>query len=193
MIQHYQTYTITIAAGAQYRLEYWARFLTLLSLSSGSAVDVLIGGGRKASLDKGVSIELPEKEVFSYLIFYNDTEAAITLKIGLSMGRVYDNRVVVSGTIPVNPAGDIIETPAAIAAVAATPGYIEADSDQWEIIIQNTGNYDLYIGDEYVDESTKRGILLQPGDNLILATSARVYYEASGGNTTISYLRNKAS
>lgn len=95
----FDTYDIIIPANSIYPLASYNRFITLLENDQTADLRVRIGqGGAKARLKKGLSVELPQDEMFSSLLFENTTGVPMAITIALSSGRVYDNRFNVSGS-----------------------------------------------------------------------------------------------
>lgn len=95
----FDTFDIIVPANSIYPLASYNRFVTLLENDQNADVRVRIGqGGAMARLKKGLSVELPQDEMFSTLLFENTTGVPMALTIALSCGRVYDNRFNISGS-----------------------------------------------------------------------------------------------
>lgn len=106
MKEFFDTIDFTIAAGAQRRIERFSNFVTVLESTSSDFLQVGLGQQYRGKLVKGISIEMPKDEVFTHVMFYNPTASAMTVRVAFSEGRIYDNRVVLSGTLPVELLGD---------------------------------------------------------------------------------------
>jgi len=99
MKSFFDTYDIIIPANGTRGIASYNRFVTLLENDQNADVLVRIGtGGARAKLKKGLSVELPEGEMFNGLHFRNPTGVPMALTVALSSGRVYDNRFNVSGS-----------------------------------------------------------------------------------------------
>jgi len=184
----YQYYQPTIAAGQILRVNAYSNFITLLDNSGSSDILISISGQSFQQLPKGISIGLPQGDNFKYLDFKNTSGASVQIKFSISSGRIFDNRVVISDAIAVNPTSDTIETPAAITVPTTAPGspQIAADTTRREIIIQNTGSNPLWVGDSAVDGASNRGVQIFSGESIILSTTAAIYLRATGASTTAS-------
>ena len=146
---------------------------------------------KEQDLPKGLSVELAAGEsAFTRLRFRNPTGGAITLKFSISAGRVYDNRVTISGELNVDPSTDTIETPAKVTATAVAAAVnIPSDGDQREIIIENHSANIVWLGDNAVDGAATRGIRLYPNTKIVLSTSAAIYLHAPAGASDLTYMR----
>lgn len=102
MKNYFDNHDLTIAAGKSSTIYGYNNFITLLECSESGGVRVGIGQHATGKLLKGLSVELPQGESFDYLTFYNDTANTMTLTVMLSIGRVYDNRLVLTGTDPLS-------------------------------------------------------------------------------------------
>ena len=99
------------------------------------------------------------------------------------------NRVVISGDLSVTDISDGISTPAKVdVATGSAQSLIAANTNRKEIIVQNTGVYELWVGDANIDPPTNRGIKIVANDSITLATTAQLYGEAVTGATIASLL-----
>lgn len=262
----YQQITLFIAANSNRRLAAYARFFAVLENSSSTNIKVRIGDQPITEISEGIAVELPDAApAFRHLDFFNPTGTDITIIVALSNGRIYDARLVLSGTIDVNNSTDIIESENAVTAlkvynidnaaavdkggglvgvpvtgqpfstgetvvISGTTNYngsftvdasssanevvitatynaetftaaeeiyairsIAGDSDQREIILQNTGIYTVWFGDANINAASKKGCRFSAGDSVTLSTSAAIYFQAESGNSSISINRLKQS
>ncbi len=188
----FDSYRFAVPAGGTYRLNNYSSFITLLSNDSLTAVRVGIDGFAAARMLTGLSIELPQGEKFRYLEFRNESAAIMNIEVALSSGRIYDSRLVLSGVVNVTDTANQVETPAAIAVPNANANpptnavNLAADADNKQVILQNNGLFDVWAGDATVNPATNRGSKIEPGDSLILPTSAQIFFVGNGGASTIS-------
>lgn len=189
MKNFYRYFERTITNGSTALLSVYGRFLTLLNNTSSTDILISISNQQYEQLPQGLSVELPPENVFTEIKFQNTSGATITIKFCISNGRVYDNRVVISGDLSVTDISDGISTPAKVdVATGSAQSLIAVNTNRKEIIIQNTGDFDLWIGDANIDPPTNRGIHLVSNDSITLATTAQIYGEAVTGATIASLL-----
>lgn len=110
----YQFYNPSITAGATRPYSVYGRFITLLSNTSLTPILVSLDAQPMQPMPFGISIELPDNEVFHNIKFKNDTLATVKIEFCTSAGRIYDNRVNLSGDIDVTDISDILFSPPAI-------------------------------------------------------------------------------
>lgn len=113
----YQYYAPSLTDGQILPVHAYGRFLTLLSNTSSTPIKISIGDTPFQNLPFGLSVELPPANNFTILRFQNDSGATVTIEFCISAGRIYDNRVNLSGDIDVTDISDILQTPAAITAL----------------------------------------------------------------------------
>ncbi len=184
--------SITIAAGVIRMVHCHARMLRIWECSA-NYIAVSFDGQPYSDLVAGAGYDFRDGEYFSKVEFHNTGGAAVTLTYTLAQGRVYDDRVVIAGTVVTNPAGDTINTPAAIT-VTATAVSIAANTGRREIILQNNGTENIWIGDANVDGNNSRGIKIAPDMIVAVPTEAAVYHRCETGKTsTLSILENDRS
>jgi len=184
----YKYFSVTIPAGEIRRVDVYSRFLTILNNSAASDPLVSIGGQSYERIPQGISIELPDDENFTYLEFYNDSAATLTITFAVSAGRIYDARFVASAILSVNATSNVLSTPAAIAVTTSAPASpaIAADSTRRAVMLQNNGSYPVWAGDSNVDGANNRGLCISPGEALTLESEAEIYLRSTGGASTIS-------
>lgn len=181
--------TITIVAGGFQDVFIYGRVLTIFEATA-TAINIALDGEPISAWREGQGIELGEDVWFKQIRFENTGGAASTIQYAVSNHRIVDNRAVVSGELEVDAAGNSVVTPAGIA-VSDVAAAIAANTSRREIVLQNNGANDIWIGDANVDAATSRGIKLQPGDVLILATASVLYHRCAAGlASTLSILEN---
>lgn len=193
MINFYQFFSITIAAGEVYHINSYSHFITLLSSTGVQSIMISIGGQAMQELPAGLSVELPQDQNFTFLEFKNNELVPVTITFSLSSGAVQDNRNIITGIIAVNPSGNTFVTPAAIAVAVGAPGAVSiaANPGRREVIIQNNGANPIWAGDANVDGTSNRGILIEIGATVVLSTEAAIYLRSTGGASTASYAEIK--
>jgi len=98
MRSFFDTYDLIIPANGIKLLTSYNSFVTLLENDQTADVLIRIGtGGATAKLKKGLSVELPQDETYDRLLFRNPTGVPMAITVALSCGRVYDNRLMLSG------------------------------------------------------------------------------------------------
>jgi len=188
--QVYQYFKRTIAAGEVIRINAYGNFLTLLNSTGAEDILISISGQSFQEMPQGLSLELPQGDSFVYLEFRNSEAGPVTIKFSLSNGKIFDNRVTISGTLDVTETTNAINTPAAVAVEVAVPGAatIAANANRREILIQNNGANPIWVGDANVDGANNRGIKIDIGGSIILASEAALYLRSTVGASTASYM-----
>lgn len=186
----YRHFTRTIADGVTINVNVYGRFITLLSNTSSTDILVSIDNDQYERLPQGISVELSEKEFFTELFFRNDSGASVTIKFCVSAGKIYDNRVVISGDLSVTDISDGISTPAVIDLNAGNSytATIAVNANRKEVIIQNCGSYDIWAGDANVDPSNDRGIKIIANDNITIACTALITLKSNSQTTKASIM-----
>ncbi|OHB60886.1 MAG: hypothetical protein A2167_05455 [Planctomycetes bacterium RBG_13_46_10] len=193
----FEPMTLTIPAGSLRQVPFQANFVTLLENNLSTNPQVGIGQAYRGTLKKGISVELPEGEHFTYIQIYNPAASDMTIEIAFSIGRIIDNRLVLEGTIDVNDTAASLVSPVPITLNAGNSysGSIPANVDRKSLLISvvTPGNDNVAFGDENVDVGTGRGLLRNGYENsgvltpLELKTSGIVYMEAEG-DAVVSYV-----
>jgi len=112
--QNYASMRITMAAGRQQMIAMFGKFLTILANNLSTNPEISIDGDPFYEIPQGVSIEVQQ---YSKIEFKNPSASSMTLWLAMSAGKIWDNRAVFTGTIPIEDITDAIETPAAIIAL----------------------------------------------------------------------------
>lgn len=194
----YQRFTYTIAAGADITINALGRFVTILGNSSTTDPHMSIGGQVESQIPAGISVDLAQdnadpKDNFYYsLRFRNSGVAIMTLDLAISSGRIQDNRVVISSTsvLPVNATPDTNTTPAPAAVTDVAAVAVAANGSTREVLLQNNGANDIWVGDANIDPATLRGYKIEPKSGLLIGTAGAIYARCAAGLTsTLSIFR----
>ena len=176
-------FSFTIANGAIETIEYAHQFFRILSLSNSSGVTLRFGktGLETDVIGAGLGYELDVPCTASQII--NRSGGAITITVVVSMARIYDDRLNVSGNIQVvNAAGtelavDISGSTASFGqqvVTGAADQIVASLATRKNIIMTNHGPADCYIGDTNAVLTTT-GILMASGASLSLDYSGDVW------------------
>ncbi len=172
-LSYFKTYEFIVLANNIYVLSHYANFLALLENDQATDVRVQIGDGfAVADMPKGLSVELPRDKKFKSLTFENTTGTDMVIKVALSIGRVFDNRLVLtSSSVFAEILGELqgdqaFETIGAEKTVGVAAGEIlNTNATRKGCIVQskssNTGI--IYIGFDSTVTSTLWLAELQPG------------------------------
>ena len=88
----YQYFKRAVAAGETARISVWGNYLTLLSTTGASNIQLSINGQPMQEIPQGLSVKLPGQENFKYIELYNSEAAAVTIELSLSSGEIGDAR-----------------------------------------------------------------------------------------------------
>lgn len=173
----YRDYQRTIAAGETIEINVFGRFLTLLENDGTNDALVSIAGQGEERFPAGVSVELPvengREEFFGLLRIRNDNAGAIIIRLATSAGKIFDNRLLLSGSV----FADILNQlqgdsdfvgygQVAISSTVATQ-IVAAATTRKSVIIQNlpTNTGVMYIGYDNTVTATKNIVTLAPGQS----------------------------
>ena len=188
MKQVYAYFEMQLQAGEYRETAVFGNFLNMLGNSGSKNVLVAIDGQPEQQLPQAISMDLPDTQNYTMIGFRNPNAGAVTIQFSCSNGRVYDNRIVLSGSLSVNLTPDNFTTPASIAVATTAPGAaaVAASSSNREVWIQNNGGNDIWWGDANVDGANNRGIKIKPGDCPIISTAAAIYLRSTVGASVAS-------
>jgi hypothetical protein len=188
MKQIYSYFSMILAAGEYRETAVYGNFINMLGNSGATNIRISIDGQPEQELPQGISMDLPDSNTFTMIAFHNTSVAAVTITFSISNGRVFDNRIVLSGSLSVNLTPDGFSTPAAVAVAVAAPGApaVAASASNREVWIQNNGGNDIWYGDANVDGANNRGIKLKPDEMAIVSTSAAIYLRSTVGASVAS-------
>lgn len=183
-------YTITLAGDEIRPFDYNFNFFRFLTLSGADAANLSFRFGDSGAdsdvIGAGVGYELPY--VTNRITFKNKSASPITFTFIIAIGRIYDDRLSVSGVITTTEATPTIIDSQADQSIPNTTAtqFLAANSSRKEAIIQNpiANLASFRIGDSGV--SATNGILLPPGGTLVLNTTAALFaYHAAGSAQSI--------
>lgn len=176
----YKEFSYEIPSGASQLVDYDHHSFRVLSLTSGASLSVQFeGGGKTSFIGAGVGLEHVDGEgrpiAYRKARLYNDGGTSLNVTVGLSIGKIQDNRFTTSGTITtqeskgatIQDTADVTlnngsETLLLAAFSSRRVAYIVADpANTVNIRIGKTGT----VG-------AARGALLQPGQTMTISGSA---------------------
>lgn len=185
----YQHREVTLANGDRLTVYTDAKFFRILE-NSGDDIKIQLNDEPESKIKKGMSINLDIDVDLTRLILINDTGASVTIEYTLSNFPVTDDRLNVAGSIDTNPAGNTLTSPAAAAVTDAAAVAVAADSTVKEVILQNNGANDIWVGDSNVAPASNRGYKIEPGASVVLTCSAAIYARCAAGlSSTLSILK----
>jgi len=181
----YQYFAYAIDANSVKRIDVSGNFIFLLS-NTGAAgtLKISINGQGFEYLPVGTILNTEE---FTYLEFYNTDSGSVTMAVQIGNGDVKSSVLALTGTITTTAASATVTTPAALtvttvaAAVSYTPNALAI-----EIHLYNNSANVIWYGDSSVDGSATRGTPINPGEKVVVATHAKLYFHAVGGSSVLS-------
>lgn len=187
MLPIYSVYTLTLSPNERRPYDVSGTFFRLFYNSSATDILVEVDDNSQQPISQGRWFESINGEKFNRLAFTNQTGATITIRFGISVGgRIGDDSLTISSTLAVNGVPNTLTTPAAVSVSTSASVALAADSDTREVVIQNVGTVDVWIGDSSVNPSTNRGTKLVPDAMIILSVSADIYARVSSGTGTLT-------
>lgn len=189
----YQHFSVNnLPSGSIHKEGVLGNFLLLLSYTGTDSIYVSFGGETFQVLPKGIAVELPEDEKFLDLRFKQLSGAAQSFDFVITSGKVFDSRLVLQGSLDVNISANSNESPEEASITDTASIAVAADSTCREVILQNNGSNDCWIGDSNVDGSSRRGYKLESGSSVIITSGGAIYARClSGLTTTLSIFKTK--
>lgn len=195
----FRNYTRAIAAGATEEINVYGRFLTLLEWDGALDPQISIGGQTAEDFPSGVAIELPAidglDEFFGKLRITNPNATTQSIRIATSAGRIFDNRLQLSGTVFDNILtelrGDSVpESYGLVNATVAAALIVPANANRRSALIQNlpTNSYVKYVGFDNTVSAAKFVAMITPGQ--IFSTDdyrGDLYLASATGAENVSY------
>jgi len=183
---YYQDHNIVIGIGDIAKVNVAGRYLVILDNSSSTDPQIQIGEDQSfQSIPAGISIALPTEDDFTVLQVKNVSGVSQTIRMATAFGKIFDSRFVASATIDVKNASNLVTTLTDIGVTATATSFISADSNVREIIVQNLGANNIYLGGSTLNcNSTLQGTKIQAGDILILSVDGAMYAQCKTGLTS---------
>lgn len=165
--------TYTIQAGQE--ITIWSRGEFVRCLESTADIKISFNSGSKVIFGGGLSRNTRRGQIYENFQLYNDTLSDVTVTIVYGYGNVSDQRL--SVTAPLNIASpSTLNTPPHVSVAGLSTGLlIAANSTRKEALLRNplTNTHNFIVGD--VNATSGRGFTLQPGEGIILTSTAAVY------------------
>jgi hypothetical protein len=182
----YREFTFSVAVSGAETIFFAHRYFRVMTISGTASIRFGASGSKTSFIGAGVGIELDSPT--DRVTIFNEGGGILTLTVALSMGRISDDRLNVSGTVSTQETKAATLTSTADVALAAASTIIKAaNTTRRAIIITNTHAANaVRIGE--VSVAAARGAYLAPGASISLDTTAAVYgYDASAA-VTVSVL-----
>lgn len=182
----YSDYRLTIAIGDSVVVHAVGRYVTCLEAN----IDFAIGIGSDALqfMAQGLTVEMAPGETFDKIMLDNTGGASpLVVRVGIGTGNLRDQRLSLTGSIDVSK-GDAFSTVADVLLTAAVATVIRAaDTARREIIVTNLSANAAVVRIGDVNVAAARGTPIEPGESLILDTTAAVYgYSVPGESVAVS-------
>lgn len=192
-----QSGKITLQPNQRKRVPFRGSYLAIFTNNTTRDVIVSIDSGISNSVKAGTGYptvrlsadrETYEPSIYSYVDFINPADVPMTVEYVLSLGELNDTRSVVQGYLQMDLSAPMINTPAArvVSADPTLKTIINANALVKERIVQNTGLYPVWWGDDNVDPATGRGGVIYPQGVATINCWGLIYFQAEGGDSRIS-------
>jgi len=187
----YREFTYVIPASGQQEILYAHSYFRIMSLSAAGSVAVRWGqsGSQSSVIGSGIGIELPE--AVDRVTLINLGGADVTITVALSMGRVSDDRLNVSGTLStsvISPTTAVDTADVAVLTLATTL-VAATNANTQQVIISNLAANGTSIRVGTVSAGAARGVEIQSGATIVLDCSANIYvYNPSAATINIGVL-----
>ncbi len=186
----YKQFPLTIAANATERIQYDYNFFRVLSASANTfAVRFGQSGAESDVIGAGVGYELPE--VVRDVFIRNLSGSSITLTVAMAIGKIYDDRLNVSGNInavTVTPTTLVSAADASVAATTTTQ-VVTSDANNKSVAISNlvANATKIRVGDS--STGAAQGAEVPIGGTFVVDNTADIYvYNPSGSTINVGLL-----
>ena len=170
----YQEFVYTIPAGQYQRVNYVTDNFVLLETSVNNSLEVNFGGAmNQTNFSTGIQYKL--QSVVPYVQLYNKGGSAVTVRFALGVGDVRDNRLSLAGTVITS------ETYTSFTVNQETfdaSGKLTIGGAQRKLIIQNTGNAAVYVGNA-------NGFNISPSGSMDIPLNGSIDIYGTNGETVV--------
>lgn len=172
----YQEFTYTIPAGQYQRVNYVTDNFVLLETTAQNSLEVNFGGSmNQTNFTTGIQYRLTE--AVPYVQLHNKGNSAVTVHFALGVGEVRDNRLSLTGTINTTET----YTSVTVQQITLTSGANAIGGAQRKILLQNTGNANIYVG-------ASNGFEISPSGSMEIPLDGSIdVYGTSGQTIVVGY------
>jgi hypothetical protein len=192
MANLYSTYTRTIPAGGffQYSIGQF-KFLRVLESTQVNLEDISIAfpSGQYGFIAAGIAVELSADDPYFQLV--NNTAGDIALTIGISTGRILDDRFTAVNTIAVKDVGSVLDDIDATSIASGAVATIAANTSLRDIGISNHSVSSALYARSGANGGVALagGIIIPPNGTVFINNTAAIYvHNTSGGAISYSYM-----
>jgi len=178
------------------RVYYTGSYFSILTNSASVDVIVSADSGSGSACKAGIGMPVVRLSadklsivpaIFEYLEFRNSSNTEIMeVEYLLSLGNADDTRTVVSGYLQMDLSAPALSTPEPLTVTTAAFSILPANALVKERIVQNTGDYPIWWGDENTDPATGRGLVIYPDGSAVINCWGAVYFMAADGDSRLS-------
>ncbi len=187
---------LTLAPNQSKRIPFSGSYISILSNTATVDALVSVDSGGTTPVKAGIGFptvkQSPDKtslipSVFSYVDFINPSNSeTMVLEYTLALGELRDTRSVVQGYLQMDLSAPVIETPAALVVATDAFSILPSNTLVKERIVQNTGDYPIWWGDENTNPATGQGGVINPGGAAVINCWGVIYFKAEGGESRLS-------
>jgi hypothetical protein len=177
-------FTVTLAAGQRYRLDFVHSFFRVLSASSTDYTVKFGGFGTDTPLQPLIGIQHPNP--LDFVEITNTSASPNTVTFIMSVGFITDDRVAFAGLLNTN-SGTSFASPAWVSCTSTATQIVAASPNRSTVLIRNRGTVPVFLGDSTVDPAA-RGMRLDVNEYQELATSGAVFGRTASGTAVVEVL-----
>jgi hypothetical protein len=182
-------FTFVIPNGTIETLDFSLNFLRILAISTTSGVQFRFGdkGTPTDVIGAGIGYELPQ--AVNRVDIINNSGGDLTITVIAAIGKVYDDRLNVSGDLTIATPTQIDTIDDVTLGAASATLIAAANTGRVELLITNMTGGVIRIGDSGVGAAS--GVRIADGASIILNTTAAVYgYSVAGGDVSVSVIED---
>jgi hypothetical protein len=187
---------VTIKPNQSERIFFSGSYFSILSNTT--TVDVIVSAESGSSSPCKAGVGMPTVRfaedgttlipaVFTFLDFRNSSNTeTMTVEYLIVLGSADDTRTVVSGYLQMDLSAPKIETSAALTVQTNAFAILPANALIKERLIQNTGDYPIWWGDDNTDPANGRGLKIEVGGFATINCWGAVHFKAEEGASRLS-------
>jgi len=182
----YKQFNLTIADGEARELFYNFNYFRILEITNSTGVSIRFGSSGTPTdvVGAGIGYEMPS--VVDRATIINQSGGAITIKLGLAVGRIDDDRLAVSGAIKTSVGSNFGAATDVTVPDSTSTVVLSSDESRRTAIITNlSDSHSVRL--KGVSGAVVTGIIVYPNQTVFLDVTSAIYaYQESGSSVSLA-------